>query len=138
MSAIAALLALPVGAVFVWSGAAKAVSDPGRLEALALTHLLRDSRAAALVLRILGGSELCIGSVMLLSPSWVWPRWAALGIAAGGAMYMAVALRLAPGTSCGCFGTATSKAVSAGTAVRGLSLAAAAGVSLTTTMSWTN
>ena len=137
MNVIAALLALPVGALFIWSGIAKAAAEPARLGRLALADLLGQKRIAAIILRVVGVLELCIGSAILVNPGWPWPRWAAVGVAAGGAVYATVALRFAPGTGCGCFGMASSRAISPGTVVRGLSLAAAAGATVTTSTSWT-
>jgi methylamine utilization protein MauE len=137
MSAVAALLALPVGAVFLWSGVAKTAFDPAKLGSLALADLI-GRKSAAVILRLAGVLEVCVGGAILLAPGWVWPRWAAAAVAVGGALYATIALSAAPGTPCGCFGTTSANATSRGTVVRALSLAAAAGATLTTTATWTS
>lgn len=136
MSDLAALLALPVGAIFVWSGVAKAAADPAGLEGLALPNLTGRKGSGALLLRVAGLLELCVGGAILLDPGSLWPRWAALAAALAGALFASVVLRTAPGSPCGCFGTASAGVISPRTVARALSLAAAAGASLTTSASW--
>jgi hypothetical protein len=137
MNLVAASLVVPLGLLFIWAGAAKATADIGKLEGLALTRLLHRTRTAAAVLRSVGAIELGVGAALLLVTDSAWPRWAALGLAAGGVAYSTLALRAAAGSECGCFGTATAGPVSAGTVARAVVVALAAGATATTATSWT-
>lgn len=137
MNLVAASLVLPLGLLFIWTGAAKATADTAKLDRLALTRLLHGKRTAGAFLRGVGAIELGIGAALLLITSSAWPRWAALGVAVGGVAYSIVAFRAAPGSDCGCFGTATARPVSRGSIASSAVVALAAGASATTTTSWT-
>jgi hypothetical protein len=137
MAGLAALQALPVALVLICSGVAEGLSGPAAAPGkTALAVLLGRDRLAAFMLWVAGLTEALVGLLILITPAWWWPRAAALVLLAGGAGYLVLAQRRAPGTPCGCFGPASAEPISEANVLRAVALGLAAAMSLPAGESW--
>jgi hypothetical protein len=91
------------------------------LEATALGGIVRSRRALVLLWRASLIIEGCVAILLVLAPPLIGGASAA-SFFAGALLYLLVAMRLAPGRPCGCFGN-DDESVSARTAARALVLA---------------
>ncbi|MFY1687629.1 MauE/DoxX family redox-associated membrane protein [Plantactinospora sp. WMMB782] len=100
---LAAVQCLLVGVVLIWSARVK-LFDRRAAELAgnsALGRLLGAGRAVP-AYRVLGGTELLLGVLLVLPPAPVAEPLAAAALAAGFVGYLWYARRVAPGASCGC------------------------------------
>jgi methylamine utilization protein MauE len=107
VTGIAAVQPLLVGAVLVWSSYGKLFGRYAeeRAKRSALKRLTGEERAHA-AYKGVGGVELLVGLALLLPPVWVLDAVAASVLAAGFVGYLSYARVVAPGSSCGCLGSA--------------------------------
>ncbi|MEQ4301324.1 MauE/DoxX family redox-associated membrane protein [Plantactinospora sp. B6F1] len=103
LQSMAALQSLLVGVVLIWSARIKLVDRRAAEQARtsALGTLLGADRAVP-AYRVLGGTELLLGVLLVLPPAPIAEPVAAAALAAGFVGYLGYARRVAPGASCGC------------------------------------
>jgi hypothetical protein len=85
---------------------------------------------------MVGTVELVVGSSLVLPPTMLAEELAAVALMACFVAYLVVAPRLAPGSSCGCLGSAPGTAISWRTVLRAGLLLVAAGAALTGSTPW--
>ncbi|QNE21385.1 hypothetical protein F1D05_30020 [Kribbella qitaiheensis] len=105
---VAGLQALVIGALLVWSSYGKLVGSlvGARARRTALSSLVGEKRAEP-AFRAVGGLELVIGTALLVPPLWTVDALAAAALAVGFLAYLGYARVVAPESSCGCAGSAT-------------------------------
>ncbi|HEU4948434.1 MAG TPA: MauE/DoxX family redox-associated membrane protein [Kribbella sp.] len=123
---VAALQALVIGVVLVWSSYGKLVGPlvAARARRTALASLVGE-RFATPAFRTVGGVEWVIGAALLVPPLWTIEAVAVTALAVGFLGYLTYALVVAPESSCGCMGSAAAPVSWRSTSRAGLLLAAA-------------
>lgn len=108
MGQVAALQALVIGALLVWSSYGKLVGPlvGARARRTALKKFVGEKRAEP-AFRAVGGVELLLGAALLLPPLWKVESWAAIALSVGFLGYLTYSRIAAPDSSCGCAGSAT-------------------------------
>ncbi|WP_020391274.1 MauE/DoxX family redox-associated membrane protein [Kribbella catacumbae] len=108
MGQVAALQALVIGALLVWSSYGKLVGPlvGARARRTALKKFVGEKRAEP-AFRAVGGVELLIGAALLLPPLWMMESLAAIALSVGFLGYLTYSRVASPDSSCGCAGSAT-------------------------------
>jgi hypothetical protein len=108
MGQVAALQALVISALLVWSSYGKLVGPlvGARARRTALKKFVGEERAEP-AFRTVGAVELLLGATLLLPPLWKVESWAAIALSVGFLGYLTYSRVVAPDSSCGCAGSAT-------------------------------
>lgn len=133
---LAALQALVIGAVLVWSSYGKLVGPlvEAKARRTALANLVGERRALP-AFRTVGVIELAVGCALLLPPWWAVDAVAATALSVGFLAYVVYARIVVPESSCGCLGSAATP-VSTRSIVRAGLLVAAAALALIAEAGW--
>jgi hypothetical protein len=114
ITVVASATAFVLGLVMLVSGAAKLAERNTQyaLRATALSVLLRHRPAVAPLWRAVALTECIVGAAILLLPQTTMLAAVGALLMVGALGYLATALRLAPGSTCGCLGTRHGGAIS--------------------------
>lgn len=108
MGQVAALQALVISALLVWSSYGKLVGPMvgARARRTALKKFVGEEKAEP-AFRAVGAVELLLGAMLLLPPLWSVESPAAIALAVGFLAYLTYSRVASPDSSCGCAGSAT-------------------------------